>query len=300
MENKTFVIPRNTELVFAEPRGFCFGVRRAISTLEEALAKFGRVYALGSPIHNSREIERLRSMGLEIVEDPSEIPQGGVVFIRAHGVSDRVVEHLTQKEANIIDGTCPFVRKAQERATFLAEEGYHVIILGDKEHPEVRAIREFARGPVTVVDPFDILPAGNTGASRIGIVSQTTQRRESLSSLVSFVCARTPEVRVFNTICGATASRQDAVATLADKVDGIIVTGGKNSANTAKLVEICENAGTPVLWIEDEGEMESGWFRDKRTIGIAAGASTPDWLIHRLETKLASAKSAREDEWEDD
>jgi 4-hydroxy-3-methylbut-2-enyl diphosphate reductase len=239
-------------------------------------------------------------MGLEIVEDPSDVPSGGVVFIRAHGVSDRVVEYLSERGATIIDGTCPFVRKAQERAAFLAGEGYHVIILGDKDHPEVRAIREFARGPVTVIDPLDILPAGETGASRIGVVSQTTQRRESLSSLVAFVCSRTPEVRVFNTICGATASRQDAVAALADEVDGIIVIGGKNSANTAKLAEICENAGTPVLWIEDEGEMESGWFRDKRTIGIAAGASTPDWLIHRLETKLASAKSAREDEWEDD
>ncbi|HDQ92818.1 MAG TPA: hypothetical protein ENN89_01725, partial [Synergistetes bacterium] len=171
LESKTLVIPRNTELVFAEPRGFCFGVRRAISSLEEALARFGRVYGLGSPIHNSREIERLRAMGLEIVEDPSDIPHGEVVFVRAHGVSDRVVEYLSKKGTTIIDGTCPFVRKAQEKAAFLATEGYHVIILGDKDHPEVRAIKEFAMGPVTVVDPLDILPAGETGASRIGVVS---------------------------------------------------------------------------------------------------------------------------------
>ncbi len=300
MERKTLETEVKIELKFAEPRGFCFGVRRAISTLEESLARFGRVYALGSPIHNSQEINRLRTLGLVVAESPLDVPSKAAVFIRAHGVSGEVIEQLAAKGSRIIDGTCPFVRKAQEKAAFLSREGYMVLILGDKDHPEVQAIRQFAGGSVSVVDPTDVdLPAA-PGISRVGIVSQTTQRRETLSLLVSNVTRVTDEVRVFNTICGATAARQESVERLAGSVDGIIVIGGKNSANTAKLVEISEKTGTPTIWIENDGDLESGWFRGKRTIGIAAGASTPDWLVHKLENRLASAKSAREDGWEDD
>lgn len=300
MERKTPGTGEKIELKFAEPRGFCFGVRRAISTLEESIARYGKVYALGSPIHNSQEINRLCNLGLEIVEDPGDIPLKAAVFIRAHGVSGEVIDQLAAKGSRIIDGTCPFVRKAQEKAAFLSREGYTVLILGDKDHPEVQAIREFAGGSVRVVDPADVdLPFG-PGLSRVGIVSQTTQRKETLSLLVSNVTRVTDEVRVFNTICGATSARQDSVERLAGSVDGIIIIGGKNSANTAQLVEISEKTGTSTIWIENDGDLESRWFRGKRTIGIAAGASTPDWLIHKLENRLASAKSVREDGWEDD
>jgi 4-hydroxy-3-methylbut-2-enyl diphosphate reductase len=300
LENQGLEIPSEIELIFAEPRGFCFGVSRAISTVEMHLASSGRVYALGCPIHNPQEIERLCEMGLVIVEEPFEVPDGETVFIRAHGVSSKSVRALEAQGCTIIDGTCPFVRKAQERASQLSSEGYSVIILGDKDHPEVRAIREFAGGNVNVVDPSDLnVPEGLTG-SKVGIVSQTTQRKDTLSLLVSSVTLNSDEVRVFNTICCATSARQDSVGLLAEMVDGIIVIGGRNSANTAKLVEISERSGTPTIWIEDDGELESGWFREKRSIGIAAGASTPDWLIQKLEIRLASAKSAREDGLEDD
>ncbi len=300
MEREKLEIPKDLELLFAEPRGFCFGVRRAISTLEESLTAFSKVYALGSPIHNSQEINRLCGMGLIIKENPMDIPPGEAVFIRAHGVSREVLEALEAKKTRIIDGTCPFVRKAQERAAFLSREGYLLLILGDKDHPEVRAIREFATGAVKVVDPRDVSSAVASGASRVGVVSQTTQRKDTLSLLVSAVARSADELRVFNTICDATSARQESVASLAGSVDGIIVIGGKNSANTAKLVEISENTGTPTIWIENDGELESRWFAGKQIIGIAAGASTPDWLIHKLETRLASAKSAREDGWKDD
>lgn len=293
-------IPKGLELIFAEPRGFCFGVRRAISTLEESLSVFSKVYALGSPIHNSQEIKRLCGMGLLIVDDPLDVPTGEAVFIRAHGVSCGVLGSLAAKGSRIVDGTCPFVRKAQERAAFLSGEGYMLLILGDKDHPEVKAIKEFARGAVKVVNPRDVSVPVDLGVSKVGIVSQTTQRKETLSRLVSSVSRTAYELRVFNTICDATEARQESVARLAGSVDGIIVIGGKNSANTAKLVEISENTGTPTIWIENDGELESRWFKGKRSIGIAAGASTPDWLIRKLETRLASAKSAREDGWEND
>ncbi|HPE92129.1 MAG TPA: 4-hydroxy-3-methylbut-2-enyl diphosphate reductase, partial [Synergistales bacterium] len=137
------------ELVFAEPKGFCFGVRRAIASLEESLERHGRVYALGSPIHNPQEVERLLSKGLVIIETPSEMPMGGTVFVRAHGVSDLVMKELHSLNALVVDGTCPFVSKAKEKAALLSREGYTVMILGDEDHPEVKAIRLSSEGPVT-------------------------------------------------------------------------------------------------------------------------------------------------------
>ncbi len=300
MEGKAWGIPGNFKLIFAEPKGFCFGVRRAISNLEDALASYGRVYALGSPIHNPQEIERLRSQGLVIIEEPEDLPPGEVVFVRAHGVPAGVLEVLGKAGAVIIDGTCPFVSKAQEKAAILAREGYLVMILGDRDHPEVQAIRQSTDGPVIVVSPSEPFIFHEKEFDRVGIVAQTTLQRETLSRLVSTISGTAAELRVFNTICGATSARQKAMASLAGSVDGIIVIGGRNSANTAKLAEIAANSGTPTLWIEDEDELEGGWFKGKKTIGIAAGASTPDWLIRKIETRLASAKSAGEDGWEND
>jgi 4-hydroxy-3-methylbut-2-enyl diphosphate reductase len=209
LERQKLEIPEEIELIFAEPRGFCFGVRRAISTLEDSLAAYSKVYALGSPIHNPQEISRLGRMGLEIVEDPLDVPPGEAVFIRAHGVSSEVLKVLELKGSRIVDGTCPYVRKAQKRAALLSKEGYMVMILGDREHPEVRSIREFAGEAVMVVDPRDVSVTLPPAVSRVGIVSQTTQRKDTLSLLVSSVARTADELRVFNTICDATSARQE-------------------------------------------------------------------------------------------
>jgi len=283
------------ELIFAEPKGFCFGVRRAITALEKSLEENGKVYALGSPIHNPQEVERLLSKGLEIIETPSEMPPGGTVFVRAHGIPDQVMGELRAREARVLDGTCPFVSRAKEKAALLAREGYTVMVLGDEDHPEVRAIRRSSGGPVIVVDPASVAGLSFDGLEKVGIVSQTTQRKEVLADLVTRVSAAAGETRVFNTICDATSSRQASVARLAGSVDGIIVIGGKDSANTARLFQIAAASGCPALWVEDEAGLERGWLKGKKRIGIAAGASTPDWLIQKIATILESVGSAGED-----
>lgn len=285
------------ELIFVEPKGFCFGVRRAITALEESLESHGRVYALGSPIHNPQEVERLLSKGLEIIETPSEMPPGGTVFIRAHGISDCVMEELRARNARVLDGTCPFVSRAKEKAALLAREGYTVLILGNKDHPEVRALRQSPGGSVIVVEPGHLADLAWEGLEKVGIVSQTTQRKENLEALVSRVSSAVHETRIFNTICDATSSRQESVARLADSVDGIIIIGGKNSANTTQLFQVASASGSPVLWIEDVDGLQRGWLKGKKRIGIAAGASTPDWLIRKIATRLDSAGSAGEDGW---
>ena len=275
------------KLLPADPTGLCFGVRRAIEALEAALAEHGTVYALGSPIHNPQEVARLTGQGLVVVEKAEDVPEGGVAFVRAHGVGPGIVEELRRRSALVVDGTCPFVRRAQERASLLESEGYRVFLVGDRDHPEVQGITARLGGDVRVVGSADEIGELSGSGLRAGVLSQTTQRAEVFSDVVAELSLKVSELKVFNTICNATAERQNSVRQLARQVDGIIVIGGKNSANTRKLVEISRSQGAPTLWIEKSEELDWRWLEGKLQIGVAAGASTPDWLIQKLITTLA-------------
>ncbi len=265
----------------AKPTGWCFGVKRAIRSMEQALAQEGRVYCIGSPIHNPQEVRRLERLGLTVVSDPADVPSRSTVFIRAHGVAPSVMDYLQSIDAKVIDGTCPFVRTAQKRAQELSQAGYHVVIVGDGKHPEVLSILGHVQGPWTVVaNSTEMEKLGRIG--RIGILSQTTQQERILAEVVAVALAKSQETRVFNTICRATVDRQKAVAALAAETDGIILIGGRNSANTGKLCRIAQELDREVQWIEEAEELDRGWLENKSNIGIAAGASTPDWLIAQL------------------
>jgi 4-hydroxy-3-methylbut-2-enyl diphosphate reductase len=192
---------------------------------------------------------------------------------------------LTDRASLVVDGTCPFVGNAQERAESLSREGYKVVILGDSGHPEVRGILGCIDGESLVVSGVDdIDPAVCRG--RLGVLSQTTQSEESLAEVVAKLVLLAGEIKVYNTICRATIERQESIRSLATKVDGIVVIGGRNSANTRKLVEIAESLGVPTMWIEHPDELDWGWASGKRSLGVAAGGSTPDWLIKDLTSKL--------------
>lgn len=273
------------EVITADPTGLCFGVKRAITTLEKELLRSSKVYSLGSPIHNPQEVARLAQMGLVVVETPDEVPEGAVSFVRAHGVRPEVLEALRRKSSKMVDGTCPFVKTAQEKAKSLSQEGYIVIILGNAAHPEVQGIMGYANGEICVLASAKEIPQELKG-KRCGILSQTTQRVETFSELVGAFVSVSPELKVYNTICGATLARQRSVCRLAEEVDGIVVLGGKNSANTRKLAEIASLSGKPSLWIEHAGELDGRWLKNKKRVGIAAGGSTPDWLIKELTQKL--------------
>ena len=269
----------------ADPTGLCFGVKRAITTLEDALKTNDHVYSLGSPIHNPQEINRLMKLGLVVVDKPDDVPNGSVSFVRAHGVTPKAYDALRERSSLMVDGTCPFVKTAQERANTLSKEGYVVIISGDIRHPEVQAIMGYVEGDVVVLSDLDEIPKSLYG-KKCGILSQTTQKVASFVSLVSIFVSVSPEIKVYNTICKATLARQESVCQLASEVDGMIVLGGLNSANTRKLAEISKSAGVPTLWIEHPDELDGRWLENKNDIGIAAGGSTPDWLISELIQKL--------------
>jgi 4-hydroxy-3-methylbut-2-enyl diphosphate reductase len=276
------------EFIMADRLGFCFGVKRAVDDIVEALQNEDEVWSIGMPIHNPQEVARLQAMGLRVVEDGAEIPDGAKALIRAHGEPKAVLEVLRARGIQMIDTTCPFVRRAQERAGELSSQGYHIVLLGNALHPEIRSIMGHVKGTIDIV--ADVTEAEKLPRfHRAALISQTTQREELLAAVASALTSRTDELYVCNTICKATVERQDAVRRLAGCVDGVVLVGGKESANTAKLRDIAEMNGIDVLWIENADEVNENrrWFEGRKRIGIAAGASTPEWLITEVCNKIA-------------
>lgn len=272
------------EIKTAPNSGFCFGVRRALEIAERMLKSGGEAHSLGPLIHNPQVIEKLRSAGLVPVEDASEVVHGKVI-IRSHGVHPDVVAQLESCGVEIVDATCPLVKKAQQSAALLHTEGYTVIIVGERDHPEVQGLLGHAPGAI-VIDPKDDLP-GIPRRAKIGVVAQTTQYPADYRRVIEKAAAGDfEEMRVFNTICNATIVRQEAAVELAGQVDIMFVLGGRNSANTNRLAEICRATGVETRHIETAAELDEAWLRGKRTVGVTAGASTPEWLIDELIRRL--------------
>ncbi len=280
------------KIIMAEHAGFCFGVKRAVDAIERSLHDNREVWTIGLPIHNPQEVSRLQAMGLKVADSADEIPSGARVLIRAHGEALEVIEALRAKGADVEDMTCPFVKKAQNLAAELSREGYHVVLLGDKNHPEIQGIL----GHVADIKNAEVTLNEDEAEriktyGKIALISQTTQREERLSRVSAILVGKCSQLHVCNTICKATAERQDAVLELVMKgnVDGVVLIGGRSSANTGKLRDIIDAENVSVLWVEDEEELEKNkdWFMDKNMIGIAAGASTPEWLINKIMNNIA-------------
>ena len=287
-------------IFMAEHAGFCFGVKRAVDAIELALQHTPEVWTIGLPIHNPQEVHRLQALGLKVAKSEADIPTGAKVLIRAHGESINVIDTLIQKGVHVEDMTCPFVKKAQDMAAELSRNGWHVVLLGDKNHPEIKGIIGHTINPDNVDVVADDTEARNISRhNKIALVSQTTQREERLAKVAGILAVKCSELHVCNTICKATAQRQEAVRELVrhNHVDGVVLIGGRQSANTAKLRDIIETEGVSVLWAEDEMDINenNSWFMDKYTIGIAAGASTPGWLIDKISNIIAEKKAVEGD-----
>ncbi len=267
--------------ILAPKAGFCFGVKRALDmAMKTARETEQNIYTLGPLIHNPQVVEDLSKKGIKVVKDISDIP-AGVIIVRSHGVGPEIFEKARERGLQIIDATCPFVKKAQELAKELNEQGYQVVVVGDKEHPEVTGIIGWTDQQGIVVETPE--QAGKVQSfDRIGIISQTTQPEENFQEITTVLQSKAGDVKAFNTICHATRDRQSAAVDLAKNVDLMIVIGGKNSANTQKLARLCAETGTPTRHIETAAELDKAWLEGNQTIGITAGASTPDWIIEEV------------------
>jgi len=276
----------------AEGAGVCFGVKRALRLAEEALSAGTPVCSLGPLIHNPQEVGRLVESGFQVVESLDEAPAGATVLIRSHGVSPDVVAEAKRRGHQVIDATCPLVRRVQTLATGLEREGYQVIVAGDAAHPEVRAIRGHAPSAVVVSDPSAV--AEMDAADRVALVAQTTFSPEVFREMATTLARRgLGEVRIIRTICTATVARQRSAAELAERVDLMIVIGGRNSANTNRLAERCAAHGVPTHHVEVADEVEPAWLAGRPRVGVTAGASTPQWIIDAVCERIRRLQSAR-------
>lgn len=262
----------------AEACGFCYGVRRAVDMA--AHAKNG-TKTLGPIIHNPQVVSRLAAQGVAPVDSLDEIDAGETVLIRSHGVGPSVYEAAEKKGLTIVDATCPHVKKAQQDAKNVVEQGKKLIIVGEKSHPEVISISQWGANRAIIIDrekeAEEILYADT-----LGVVVQTTFSQEQFKRIAAILETKTKALDVHMTICTATQQRQNAAIALAKQVDAMIVVGGRNSANTGRLAQVCKEQGCPTYHIETAAELDTTAFRDMNHIGITAGASTPDWIIQEV------------------
>ena len=270
------------EIKLAKNYGFCFGVKRAIEIAEESK----NATTMGPLIHNNEEISRLQNnFNVTTAHSMDEIGDADKVIIRTHGIVKDDLAKLQRSKKEIIDATCPFVTKPQEIVEKMSQEKYKIVIFGDENHPEVKGVKSYAvNDPIVVlhVDELKNIPLG----PKIAIVSQTTKKYVEFMEIVNYLVERVSEVRVFNTICNATFENQDAARELSYESDIMIVIGGKNSSNTKQLLNISEENCDACFLVENEKELDIAWFKGKKKCGITAGASTPDWIIEKIITKI--------------
>ncbi|GMO65622.1 MAG: 4-hydroxy-3-methylbut-2-enyl diphosphate reductase [Endomicrobiia bacterium] len=276
------------KIKIANNAGFCFGVKRAINLAEKTADKERKVYTLGPIIHNPQEVKRLEKKRIKILTDINKIKNGSII-LRTHGIPFNLHKKLIKnKDINIIDATCPFVKRAQiimkQLSTDLNSKDKIVIIVGERVHPEVIALMSYSNNGRCVVIENVVEAQNFKFIGDLNIVSQTTQTPENFENIVE-ILKKQHGVKVYNTICKATFDRQKSAEKLAKNVDLMIVVGGKNSGNTTRLTQIC-SANTNTYHIETVGSIKEEWFKDIDSVGLTAGASTPDWIIKEVEEKV--------------
>ena len=271
----------------AESYGFCYGVKRAIDIAE----KHENSLTYGPLIHNKDEINRLKEgFNIGLAEGIQDVKENDTVVIRTHGIPKNELKILKEQENKVIDATCPYVTKPQQIVEEMSSSGYSVVIFGDKEHPEIKGVFSYAEGEEAfiVLDEakLDDLPLRN----KVAVVAQTTRKPEDFLKIVNALILKHKEVRVFNTICNATFENQDAASDLAKDADVMIVIGGKHSSNTKQLHSISSQFCSDSYLIENELELCKEWFKNKNLCGISAGASTPDWIVQNVISKIKEIK----------
>ncbi len=279
-----------TEILLAEPRGFCAGVDRAIDIVEHALAKFGRpIYVRHEIVHNTYVVNDLKEKGAIFIEELSDVPPGATLIFSAHGVSLAVQQEAERRGFRIFDATCPLVSKVHVEVAKLHKEGYEFIMIGHKGHPEVEGtMGQLDSGIHLVEDAADVAHVQAAQVEKLAVVTQTTLSVDDAAEILAAVKARFPLVREpkQQDICYATQNRQDAVKLLSPQVDVVIVVGSPTSSNSNRLRELADRMGTPGYMVDSAEELNPVWFEGHQKIGLTAGASAPDVLVQAVIARL--------------
>lgn len=280
------------KIKLAKTAGFCMGVKRAVDIALSIAGKKGneRIFTYGPLIHNPQTVDFLCERGIEPIDDLQKVP-GGLIIIRAHGISPSERARIGERRMKIIDATCPRVKHVQSIIRNHSLEDYTILIIGDREHPEVEGLLGYSGGKGYVIgsrEDLESLPE----MDKVCIVAQTTQSKEDYARIAGEVVAKYPGSLVFETICDSTEKRQTEIKELAAEMDAVLIVGGKNSANTKRLAKIAMGSGKPIFHIETASELRGIPLEKYESIGISAGASTPDWIIREIVEELENAGRA--------
>ena len=275
------------EVTTAKSAGFCFGVKRAVDMVYDEAKKGERVYTLGPIIHNQQVVEDLEKKGVKVIDSVNDINNGydATVIIRSHGVPEKVIKVLREKNVNIVDATCPFVLKIHKIVKEASQNGKTIIIIGSDNHPEVEGIKGWCVNEPVVLESVE--EAENytvDGAKKLCVVSQTTFNYKKFKDIVDILSKKSYDIDVMNTICNATEERQTEAGTIARQSDAMLVIGGKHSSNTQKLYEICRKECENTYFIQTLDDLDLKQLQSFRSVGITAGASTPNNIIKEVQS----------------
>jgi 4-hydroxy-3-methylbut-2-enyl diphosphate reductase len=286
------------KIILAKPRGFCAGVTRAIETVERALQKFGPpIFVRHEIVHNKYVVESLKKKGAIFIDEVSQAPEGSIVIFSAHGVSYKVEQDAKLMSLNIIDATCPLVSKVHREAKKYEYEGYEIILIGHKGHPEVEGTSGRVKKPVILItDENDAknVKIENSTEKKIKYVTQTTLSVDDTKKIVEILEERFSQIErglATKDICYATQNRQNAVKNLAKIVNILLIIGSKNSSNSNRLRDLGEECGLKSYLINNAGDIDKHWFCDDSVIGVTAGASAPEILVQEVIQKLKTMSS---------
>ena len=278
------------KVIKAKTAGFCFGVKRAVDTVYEQVDVCdGPIYTYGPIIHNEEVVKDLESKGVVVLRTEEELDnvENGTVIIRSHGVEKRIYDKLEAKGLRVVDATCPFVKKIHNIVRKESAEGKYILIIGNPDHPEVIGIRGWAGEHAAVIRNADDIENIDFSKNRkICVVSQTTFNYNKFKDLVEIIKKKSYDISVLNTICNATKERQTEAESIAESVDAMIVIGDKHSSNTQKLFEICRKACNNTYYIQTLGDLDLNQLGSVETVGITAGASTPNNIIEEVQNNV--------------
>ena len=277
----------NKTIMLANPRGFCAGVDRAISIVERALEEFGApIYVRHEVVHNKFVVDNLREKGAVFIEDLADVPAGATLIYSAHGVSLAVQNEAAERGFQVFDATCPLVTKVHKEVARLDAQGYQIIMIGHKGHPEVEGtMGQLSEGAMLLVETVaDVATLQVANADKLSHVSQTTLSVDETRDIIEALKARFPNIRSPHKedICYATTNRQEAVKALAQECDIVIVVGSPNSSNSNRLREVAALLGVDAYMVDNAGYLQRQWFEGKSKVGVTAGASAPEVLVKEV------------------
>ena len=272
------------DITVAKDAGYCFGVRDAVNLAYDTAKKYGSVYMLGDIVHNEQVVKDLEKAGAKVVGDISEIPDDSPVLFRAHGTKNNLWKEAKERNLNIIDATCPLVHEIHREVKHLEEEGRKIIIIGDHGHDEVIAIADQVKKPLIVSSKAEAEAMRRT--KRAGIVTQSTQMIENVQEVINVIMNKVYDLRFVNTICFPTKRNHEQIKDMAAENDIMIIIGSFTSANSKRLTELSKQRNKKSYQVTCAEDLDIGWFRGVKTVGISAGASTPDYLIDEVKNKI--------------